>query len=237
MGDLLGSAEWPEDFCGIVSLFPLPNVVLLPHVVQPLHIFEHRYCEMLEDALKNDRLIAMALLEPGWENQYHKRPSIASVVCIGKIISHTPTEASRHNILLAGMKRARIRRELDNHRAYRQAEVEILSDFYPELGNSERVGLQQSLLAAFKQIAQQSLAIEESFQQLVDQQVPLGMLTDIIAFAIRFPLPVKQQLLSEPNVDVRCRILIRCLLQMIDGRKLPAESSDAPVFPPDFSTN
>ena len=48
-----------EDFSGTVRLFPLPNLVLFPHVMQPLHVFEPRYRELLEDALEDDRLIAL----------------------------------------------------------------------------------------------------------------------------------------------------------------------------------
>jgi Lon protease-like protein len=68
-------------FCGVARLFPLPNVVLYPHVMQPLHIFEERYREMLEDALAGDKLIAMAMLEPGWEADYDSRPPISPDAC------------------------------------------------------------------------------------------------------------------------------------------------------------
>src|SRR4029079_17170823 len=71
----LAHLEFDADtFCGVARLFRLPNLVLYPHVMQPLHIFEERYREMLEDALASDRLIAMALLEPGWETDYDRRP-------------------------------------------------------------------------------------------------------------------------------------------------------------------
>ena len=132
MTNLQSSAGWPDDFSGCVRLFPLPNLVLFPHVVQPLHVFEPRYCEMLQDALAGDRLIAMLLLEQGWEHQYlHFRHPISQVACVGKILSHTPTEDQRHNILLVGMKRARIVRELEPLRPFREAAVELLEDLYP----------------------------------------------------------------------------------------------------------
>jgi uncharacterized protein len=73
-------------FCGVARLFPLPNLVLYPHVMQPLHIFEERYREMLEDALAGDRLIAMAVLEPGYEHDYDSRPPIGEYACLGKPI-------------------------------------------------------------------------------------------------------------------------------------------------------
>ena len=64
----------PTDFDGIVRLFPLPNLVMFPHVIQALHIFEPRYCEMLSEALESDHLITMAVLEPGWESHYELVP-------------------------------------------------------------------------------------------------------------------------------------------------------------------
>lgn len=235
MSDLHSAVEWPEDFCGRVRLFPLPNLVLFPHVVQPLHIFEPRYCEMLTDSMANDRLIAMALLEPGWEAQYHKKPPIASVVCIGKVITHTPTADHRHNILLAGLRRARIVRELEcGERTYRQADVELLVDAYPGESQEARTEAQDLLLDMFSQLVPDGLGVQESFQQLIGSQLPLGILTDVITFTLSLPLPIKQHLLAEANVDVRCRILSRCLKELLRSREAHDPNSD---FPPRFSSN
>ena len=49
MGDLEDLVRLPDDFDGHVRLFPLPSMVLFPHAMQPLHIFEPRYCEMLNE--------------------------------------------------------------------------------------------------------------------------------------------------------------------------------------------
>jgi uncharacterized protein len=235
MANLQAAASWPDDFCGIARLFPLPNLVLFPNVAQPLHIFEPRYCEMLEDALKHDRLIAMALLQPGWEQQYQNRPAIASTVCIGRIVSHTPTSDGRHNILLVGLRRARIVTELESSRAFRQAKVEVLNDCYPMEGDSMRQEIIASLQSVFAKFVPEGLATQASFQQLVGQQLPLGVLTDTIAYAMNLPLAIKQQLLAEPNVDIRCRILLRCLNQRLD--QASPEPSGKEDFPPRFSEN
>ena len=50
-----------------VPVFPLPDLVLFPHVILPLHVFELRYRTMVRDALSGERVIALALLKPGWE--------------------------------------------------------------------------------------------------------------------------------------------------------------------------
>ncbi len=238
MANLQAAAGWPSDFCGTVRLFPLPNLVLFPNVPQPLHIFEPRYCEMLLDALAHDRLIAMALLQPGWESQYQNRPKIASTVCVGKIVTHTPTGDGRHNILLVGIKRARIIEELEFVRPFRQAKVEVLDDFYPPNEDAERREMAETLQSIFAKFVPEGLAAQASFQQLLGEQMPLGLLTDMIAYALSLPLAVKQQLLAEPNVDIRCRLLVRCLKQRLESSK-DSVSSNGPLdgFPPPFSEN
>ena len=73
-----------ENFKGTARLFPLPNLVLFPFVVQAPHIFELRYRHMTADALADDRLLAMALLRPGWEADYEGRPRLFPVVCLSR---------------------------------------------------------------------------------------------------------------------------------------------------------
>ena len=237
MTNLQSPAGWPADLSGRVRLFPLPNLVFFPHVVQPLHIFEPRYCDMLQDALSHDRLIAMVLLEPGWEHQYQCRPAIARAACIGKIISHSPTDDQRHNILLAGVKRARIVRELESHQPFREAEVELLEDLYPSDEGQQRSELAERLQKLFQHFVPEGLAAQESFQELMGKQLPLGVLTDTIAYALQLPLAIKQQLLAEANVDIRCRLLSRCLEQKINGQVCESDDASDDDFPPRFSNN
>src|SRR6516165_6125069 len=90
-------------FTGEARLFPLPNLVLFPHVVQPLHIFEPRYRQLMDDALEDDNLITMATLQPGWESDYEKSPAVYPVVCIGRILKEESLPDGRYNLLLHGL--------------------------------------------------------------------------------------------------------------------------------------
>jgi Lon protease-like protein len=74
-----------DQFSGTARLFPLPNLVLFPQVVQGLHIFEPRYRQLMADALDGDGLITLVLLKPGWEEEYDERPEVEPVGCLGKI--------------------------------------------------------------------------------------------------------------------------------------------------------
>src|SRR3954466_10946027 len=112
----------------MVPLFPLPNVVLFPRAILPLHIFEERYKVMTADALDGDRQIAMALLKPGWEKNYYGQAEIEPVVCIGTILSHERLPDGKYNFLLQGHTRARVVHEhpRKDGRLYRTAQLEPL---------------------------------------------------------------------------------------------------------------
>ena len=112
----------------LIPLFPLPNVVLFPNVFLPLHVFEPRYRDLLRDALNEERLIAIATLEPGFEKDYQGRPPVRPVVGVGLIIGHEPLEEGRANILLRGVARARIVAELPPVEAYRRVQARTVAD-------------------------------------------------------------------------------------------------------------
>src|SRR5437660_1133908 len=95
-------------FEGTARLFPLPNLVLFPHVIQPLHIFEPRYREMMADALAGDRLVSIVLLRPGWEASYQGQPLVHEVACLGRIVADQRLEDGRFHLLLRGLARVRI---------------------------------------------------------------------------------------------------------------------------------
>jgi len=240
------NAGIPADFDGVVRLFPLPNLVLFPHVVQALHIFEPRYCEMLSEALESDHLITMALLDSGWEHSYQGKPSLASTVCIGRIISHTPTDDGRNNILLAGIQRAIIDEEIDAGTTFRQAKVKILKDEMPEDFLSKAGDHRRSLMNVFRSVIPQDAAQSKTFNDLMSQQLPLGILTDIIGYAANISTMLKQKLLAEVNVQTRFELLMQELGSSAtdetggDERSNDESSPSAPEpreFPPPFSMN
>src|SRR3954469_17833453 len=110
-----------------VPLFPLPNVVLFPRAVLPLHIFEDRYKAMTADVLAGNRLIARALRKPGWEKNYYQAPAIEPVVCVGEILSWEQLPDGKYNFLLQGRVRARVMSE-SKWKAYRVGELNALEE-------------------------------------------------------------------------------------------------------------
>src|SRR5690349_3988538 len=112
-----------DDFSGEVRLFPLPNTILFPHVLLPLHIFEPRYLDMTHDALAGDGLLAIAQLKPGWESTAAALPEIHPVICVGRIAHHVELEDGRYNLIVQGLHRASIIEELPLDYLYRRATV------------------------------------------------------------------------------------------------------------------
>jgi len=222
----------PADFRGVARLFPVPNLVMFPHVMQPLHIFEPRYREMTEDALAGDKLIATAQFEPGWQANYDGRPRLKSFGCLGKIVTHHRMADGRFNLLLAGVARVRIVEELPPARSYREAKVERVEDQFPT-GESARIDtLHAELVESFRQALHGFEDAGEHLEPLLDGEIGLGALTDIAAYTLDLPLELKESLLGEPRIDRRAAALLECLRQTAreqrDGRG---------NFPPDFSAN
>jgi len=219
----------PSRFSGVVRLFPLPNLVLFPHVLQPLHIFEPRYCEMLEDALAGDRLIAMAVLAPGWEKDYEGRPPVRPVACLGQIATHVRLPDGRHNLLLAGVARVGLAAELSPTTSFRRAAGEIRLDHYPAKLVADQRTVTKQLFAAFRGALPATTEAQAPLSQLLNKDIDLGTLTDIVAYTLDLELSCKADLLAECDVHERAARLLAHLA------KRPAD--DPSTFPPDFSAN
>lgn len=222
-----------QDFSGKARLFPLPNLVLFPHVMQPLHVFEPRYRDLLEDALAGDRLITMAMLTPGWERNYEGRPTLYPMACLGRITAYYRLADGTCNVLLLGVQRVRLVREIKPEHRFREAEVELCEDFYPAYPPPRRKALQRQLHDALLKILPMLPEAQEQLDQLLGSDVPLGVLTDVMSYLLDIDLARKQSLLSELNVYRRTELL---LAHLSEAAELAANRA-ALCFPPEFSTN
>tara|TARA_R110000824_G_scaffold118960_13_gene271883 strand:+ start:17477 stop:18151 length:675 start_codon:yes stop_codon:yes gene_type:complete len=129
------------DLPATIPVFPLSGVLLLPRTQLPLNIFEPRYLQMVDDALRGTRIIG--LIQPD-ENDTPAiradRPALMKVGCAGRLTSYTETDDGRALITLTGISRFRLREELDSMTPYRQCVVdydEFADDLTPELGTEQ----------------------------------------------------------------------------------------------------
>ena len=221
----------PASFSGVVRLFPLPNLVLFPHVLQPLHIFEPRYREMLEDALAGDHLIAMAVLAPGWESDYEGRPPVHPVACLGRVATHVALDDGRYNVLVAGLARVALGEELAPTTSFRRAPATVCVERYPAKYLSERESLQRRLFTSFRSALPGTAEAQAPLSQLLGHEVDLGVLTDIVAYTLDLDTVRKAELLAQLDVRKRAKWLLEHLAER--GHS----SSEDVGFPPDFSAN
>jgi Lon protease-like protein len=202
--------------------------------MQPLHIFEERYREMLEDALATDKLIAMSVLKPGWETDYESRPPIANHACLGKVVAHHRLDDGHYNVLLLGVERVRIMQEMDPLRSFRQAKVEIVEDCYDFDSKCDKKRMQERLLAAFRKHLPGTCQLPEQLEEMLSRHLPLGLLTDLAAYALPLDTAVKCQLLGECRVGVRAKILLEQVEKLAANS---VSSTKSHRYPPPFSEN
>jgi Lon protease-like protein len=218
-----------RDFANECRLFPLPNVVLFPHALLPLHIFEPRYRQLTEDALATDGLVTMVQVAPSPHGSPWPEPvPIMGVGCLGRIVQHERLADGRFNFLLLGCKRVRLVREQQSAKLYRVAEAEILDDQESDQPPEPR---REQLLELFRTAFEKSHRLDADVAERLNSAISLGVLSDIVAHALGLPPGIKQELLSETRVDRRVESLL-VLLQTIIADDTPSRS-----FPPPFSLN
>jgi ATP-dependent Lon protease len=225
----------PESFDNVVRLFPLPNLVLFPGVIQALHLFEPRYRQLLLDAIAADELISMALFQPSEHPGADERPVLCETVCVGKIVTHAQLDDGRYNLLLLGVRRAKIVRELEYGTPYRMAEVKIVEEICG-CSSVEAKRLREKVIAQFRQlITRRPQLDEESLEQLLGQKLPLGQLLDLIAYSSGVDPFCQQAVLEERDVCRRAEIVLAMLEGQIRKQSLGCGLPQS--FPPGFSLN
>jgi Lon protease-like protein len=233
-----------------VRLFPLPNFVLFPHVIRGLHIFEPRYCDMLQEALKTDKLITMATLSPGWELSYLESPTLHPLVCVGKIIRHQPTEDGRHNILLQGYMRGKITEEIEEPKLFRRADITVIdclhsSQYSEALPKALSISLAEISLCITKHFPAVPLAT------LLQQQPPsidsISSFSYLLAGMLPLAVDIQLALLAE-TCPINRITMIERWLSKATGEPLRGNAAAMSLweqksdkngkdYPPNFSLN
>jgi Lon protease-like protein len=114
----------------IVPLFPLPNVFLFPGCVMPLHVFEPRYRQMIEDLLDGPGQIVMGTVPEEHANALAGSPPVRSIAGLGEICRHERLPDGRFLVWLFGLSRVRIEEE-PSLRMYRRVRIEPLLETAP----------------------------------------------------------------------------------------------------------
>ena len=182
-----------------ISVFPLSNFIFFPNTNVPLNIFEPRYIEMVNDSMKGSRLIGMVQPKKNLENSLDQ---LYNIGCLGKITSFSETEDGRYLIVLNGLSRFKIIKEIKNEKSYRECEISF-NDFQDDIKiNKEEIKF-SDLQLIFKDLKNlfdkrgYSINWNELKKQNLEQTI------NTLAMASPFSLEEKQTLLETKNLNLR----------------------------------
>ena len=181
-----------------ISIFPLSNFIFFPQTTVPLNIFEPRYLQMVDDAMKANRIIGM--VQPKKTNQ--TIPILYNVGCAGKITSFNETGDGRYLIVLDGISRFKILEELNNDKLYRECKVNF-DKFSNDINNQKEEIKFSDLELIFKNL--KSLFNKQGYtinwkkleKRSLDQTI------NTLSMASPFSLEEKQVLLETANLKER----------------------------------
>ena len=181
-----------------ISVFPLSNFIIFPNTSVPLNIFEPRYIEMVNDSMKTNRIIGM--VQP--KNQKKNIPELYSVGCAGKITSFNETDDGRYLIVINGICRFKILKEINNNKTYRECEIsfneynEDTNEKNNEIKFTDLELIFKNLKSFFKKKGY-IINWKELEKQSLDQTI------NTLAMASPFSLQEKQVLLETININNR----------------------------------
>ena len=183
-----------------IPVFPLSNFIIFPKTTVPLNIFEPRYLDMVNDAIKSNKLIGM--IQPKTSNYQLDIPSLHEVGCLGKITTFRETEDGRILIELKGIIRFKNLKEIKSNKKYRTLKVDF-SDYYNDLEEQKEEIKFSDLELIFKGL--KSLFEKKGFiinwksleKQSLDETI------NALAMASPFSLEEKQILLESVNLNIR----------------------------------
>ena len=183
-----------------IPVFPLSNFIIFPKTTVPLNIFEPRYLDMVNDAMKSNKLIGM--IQPKTSNDQSDIPSLHEVGCLGKITTFSETEDGRILIELKGIIRFKNLEEIKDNKKYRILKVDF-SDYYNDLEEQKEEIKFSDLELIFKGL--KSLFEKKGFiinwksleKQSLDETI------NALAMASPFSLEEKQILLESVNLNIR----------------------------------
>jgi hypothetical protein len=196
----------PADLPKVIPVFPLPGALLLPRGQMPLNIFEPRYLQMIDDALRDGhRLIGM--IQPDVTHSHsNERPALFKVGCVGRITQLAESGDGRYILELTGVARFKVLEENTVLTPYRQCRVDFaafIDDFTARKGEEEVD--RKALLVALTQFLKAN-------QLKVDwdgiESAPNEALVNALAMMSPYGPAEKQALLEAPNLKTRAEILI-----------------------------
>jgi Lon protease-like protein len=196
-----------------VPVFPLPDYVLFPNTLIPFHIFEPRYRRMAADCLGGSRLLLVAGLAPGWENDYYGTPSVHPIGGLGKVMNERRLEDGRYLLFVHGVARVRIDSFRQNE-PYRVADVTVLPDVQ-SVTDGDETSTADLLRNLALQLAMQFGNHGADLTKVLASTTTLSALTNRLGSLLVTDAASRQSLLEERSPLGRAHALIASFSQRL----------------------
>jgi Lon protease-like protein len=199
--------ELPEK----VPVMPLPGAVLFPHALLPLYIFEPRYREMLEYALKHDRMFCVALIKPSCPD-WHSIEDFFHVAGTGLIRACVGRGDGTSNLILQGLKRVRFS-SFEKENPFPVAKIDILESQGETSVEGEALGAK--VIELYGKLKTKGRELPRKVDRYLSDLNDLEMLADLMASTFINDALRRQQVLEEASLNQRLRLIIQYLLDEI----------------------
>ena len=194
-----------------LPVFPLPRVVFFPGTALPLHLFEPRYTRMIEECIDSGcTAMAVALLSPGWEDNYEGHPEIFEVAGAGRIVAHQERADGTHDIILHGLNRVRLNELPDEGRPYRCARAEPIEDF----GSATSTDV-MAMMACATRVAAKVRERQPDFALQVSTELAPARAADVIADQLVVSPDERQQILETVDVEKRVGLVTQSVASLL----------------------
>ena len=199
--------DQPIALPGHVPVMPLPGALLFPHALLPLHVFEPRYREMLEHALREHRMFSVALLKPQ-RTQWKSTADFFHVAGVGLIRACVGRGDGTSNLILQGLQRVRFT-GFEQTNPFPIARIEPLESESTPSVETEALGAK--VIELYSKLKDSGRQLPEKVDQYLSHLGDMEMLADLMAATfINDPLR-RQQLLEELSLKTRLRLVIQYL--------------------------
>lgn len=213
-----------EQLPSTLPVFPLRGVVLLPGEDLPLQIFEPRYLEMFNDALRTDRLLGIIQPKEASVCSGDKTTLLHDLGCAGRITSFTETDDGRQMVTLRGISRFRIKTEVETPRPYRLVQP-LWKEFAHDFQEEERIGLDRSRLNALLESYFELQGLYCDWDAV--QSAPSHKLITLLSMVCPLDPEEKQALLEAETAQKRGELFMQILEMCLKCQSAaPAKDSD-----------